>query len=62
MKIAFGTDVGVGEHGTNAAELVYMTEAGMSPMAALLSATISAADLCDLSGEIGSIEPASAQT
>ena len=30
VKIAFGTDVGVGAHGTNALEFVYMHEAGMS--------------------------------
>jgi imidazolonepropionase-like amidohydrolase len=56
VKIAFGTDVGVGEHGTNALEFVYMGEAGMRPMDALVSATVNAADLCDLSDEIGTIE------
>jgi len=56
VKIAFGTDVGVGEHGTNALEFVYMAQAGMRPMDALVSATVNAADLYDLSGEIGTIE------
>jgi len=57
VKIAFGTDVGVGRHGTNALEFVYMTEAGMSPADALVTATINAADLCGLSDDIGTIEP-----
>ena len=46
VKIAFGTDVGVGAHGTNWLEFVYMTEAGMPANEALKSATINAADLC----------------
>jgi len=44
-KVAFGTDVGVGNHGTNALEFVYMHEAGMSPEDCLKTATINAADL-----------------
>jgi imidazolonepropionase-like amidohydrolase len=57
VRIAFGTDVGVGEHGTNALEFVYMTEAGMSPMDALVAATVNAAELCGLSRDLGTIEP-----
>ncbi|MHC5023694.1 MAG: metal-dependent hydrolase family protein [Planctomycetota bacterium] len=60
VKIAFGTDVGVGAHGTNAREFIFMTEAGMSPADAITSATINAADLCDLSDEIGTLEPGKA--
>lgn len=60
VRIAFGTDVGVGEHGTNALEFVYMTEAGMTPAEAIVSATINAAELCGLSDEIGTIEPGKA--
>lgn len=56
VRIAFGTDVGVGEHGTNALEFIYMHEAGFAPMDCLVSATVSAAELCDLSDEIGTIE------
>ena len=56
VKIAFGTDVGVGKHGTNAEEFLYMRDAGMSPVDCLISATIHAADLCDLSESIGTIE------
>ena len=57
VRIAFGTDVGVGEHGTNAMEFVYMTEAGMSASEAIVAATINAAELCALRGEVGTLEP-----
>jgi imidazolonepropionase-like amidohydrolase len=57
VKIAFGTDVGVGEHGTNALEFVYMHEAGMTPQDCLKSATLNAADLIGVADRIGSIEP-----
>lgn len=57
VKIAFGTDVGVGDHGTNALELVYMHEAGMSAQDCLVSATIHAADLCGILDEVGTLEP-----
>jgi imidazolonepropionase-like amidohydrolase len=56
VKIAFGTDVGVGEHGTNALEFVYMHEAGMSPEDCMKTATINAADLIGASDRIGTIE------
>lgn len=56
VKIAFGTDVGVGAHGTNAREFLYMHEAGLSPMECIRTATVNAADLCGLASEIGTIE------
>lgn len=43
VKIAFGTDAGVGLHGDNADEFVFMVEAGMPPAEALRAATIHAA-------------------
>lgn len=55
VKIAFGTDVGVGAHGTNALEFVYMTQAGMSPADAIKSATVNAADLLGISENVGTI-------
>ncbi len=60
VRIAFGTDCGVSPHGTNAHEFELMVEAGMSPADALVAATTSAAELCGLSGEIGSLEPGKA--
>ncbi|MGD9387048.1 MAG: amidohydrolase family protein, partial [Gammaproteobacteria bacterium] len=38
VAIVFGTDCGVGPHGTNAREFEYMVEAGMPPMDAIRSA------------------------
>jgi len=57
VRIAFGTDVGVGDHGTNALELEYMVEAGIPPEHCLVTATIHAADLCGLSDRLGTLEP-----
>ena len=45
VKIAFGTDMGVGPHGDNAREFVYMVEAGIPAAYALQSATIRAAEV-----------------
>jgi imidazolonepropionase-like amidohydrolase len=56
VNIAFGTDVGVGAHGTNAEEFVYMHEAGMSPEDCLISATINAAKLIGVEDQIGTLE------
>ena len=45
VKIAFGTDMGVGPHGDNAREFLYMVEAGMPAAYALQAATIHAASV-----------------
>ena len=45
VKIAFGTDMGVGPHGDNAREFIYMVEAGIPAAQALQSATIRAAEV-----------------
>ena len=45
VKIAFGTDMGVGPHGDNAKEFLYMVEAGMPAAYALQAATIHAAEV-----------------
>lgn len=45
VKIGFGTDMGVGPHGDNAREFVYMVEAGMPASFALQAATIRAAEV-----------------
>jgi imidazolonepropionase-like amidohydrolase len=57
VKIAFGTDMGVGAHGQNAREFALMVEAGMTPADAIKAATLGAAELLDRSDEIGSLEP-----
>jgi imidazolonepropionase-like amidohydrolase len=45
VKIAFGTDMGVGPHGDNAREFLYMVEAGIPEAVALQAATIRAAEV-----------------
>jgi imidazolonepropionase-like amidohydrolase len=45
VKIAFGTDMGVGPHGDNAREFIYMVDAGMPAAYALQAATINAAQV-----------------
>ena len=56
VKIAYGTDTGVSYHGDNGKEFFYMVEAGMSEIEALYSATVAAADLLNISDEVGTIE------
>ena len=60
VKIAFGTDAGVSKHGRNADEFELMVAHGMTPRTALVAATIGAADLLGLSGEVGTLEPGKA--
>ena len=58
VKIAFGTDAGGFPWTTPIAnEFLSMTSLGMSPMDAIRSATSSAADMLDMSGELGVIAP-----
>ncbi|HMG87288.1 MAG TPA: amidohydrolase family protein [Terracidiphilus sp.] len=57
VKIALGTDAAVYPHGLNAHELdVYVNQMGMSPLAALQSATVNAADLMGWTAKTGSLE------
>lgn len=57
VKIAFGTDAGVARHGDNAQEFALMVKNGMTPAAAIRSATVGAADLLGRSDRIGTIAP-----
>ena len=56
VSIAFGTDSGVSYHGDNAKEFAYMVEAGMSEIEAIISATMTAAELLEISNTLGTIE------
>jgi imidazolonepropionase-like amidohydrolase len=56
VPIAFGTDAGVYPHGMNAMEFGLMTDIGMAPAAALLSATRDAAKLLGVDQEVGTLE------
>jgi imidazolonepropionase-like amidohydrolase len=57
VKMAYGTDSGIYPHGLNAMQLPYMVKYGMTPMQALRSATISAAELMQWQDSVGSLAP-----
>jgi imidazolonepropionase-like amidohydrolase len=57
VKVALGTDAAVYPHGLNARELeVYVEQFGMSPLAAIQTGTLNAADLMGWSDKVGSLE------
>lgn len=55
VKVAFGTDTGVGPHGSNGEEFAQLVEVGMSPMAAIRSATAVAAELLGWRDRVGTV-------
>lgn len=58
VRVAFGTDAGVFEHGRNAEEFAQLVAlGGMTPAQALASATTDAAELLGLQNEVGRIAP-----
>jgi imidazolonepropionase-like amidohydrolase len=57
VRIAYGTDSGVYPHGWNARQLPYMVRHGMTPMAALQSATVVAAELLGWEDRVGALAP-----
>ena len=57
VRIAYGTDSGVYPHGLNASQLPYMVKYGLTPMQAIQSATISAAQLMQWEDRVGSLAP-----
>jgi imidazolonepropionase-like amidohydrolase len=57
VKIAFGTDSGVSDHGENAQEFALMVEHGQTPVQALRSATSAAADLLGIGETTGTLAP-----
>jgi imidazolonepropionase-like amidohydrolase len=56
-KIGFGTDAGVFPHGQNARQFPYMVRFGMSPLQAIQSATIVAAQALRREADIGAVKP-----
>src|SRR5438552_14510096 len=56
VKVAMGTDSGVGKHGENARELLLMVENGMPPMQAIVASTGNAARLLHLDKYLGTLE------
>jgi imidazolonepropionase-like amidohydrolase len=56
VKIAFGTDSAVSPHGRNAEEFALLVEHGMTPAAALRTATSSASTLLGIDKRTGTLE------
>lgn len=57
VRIVFGTDSGVYPHGLNAGQFGSYVRAGMSPRAAIRTATVTAAKLMGWSDRVGSLAP-----
>jgi len=55
VKIAFGTDAGVFNHGENGEEFGYMVEAGMQEIETIQSATITNAEVLGMRNKLGQI-------
>ncbi|HYX52064.1 MAG TPA: amidohydrolase family protein [Candidatus Limnocylindrales bacterium] len=56
VKIAFGTDAAVYPHGLNAHEFAVYVQMGLTPIQAIQTATVNAADLLGWSDRIGVLE------
>ncbi|MDA1258469.1 MAG: amidohydrolase family protein [Chloroflexi bacterium] len=58
VKVAMGTDAGVGVHGENAEELrLLVEEGGLSPMEAIVVGTRNAAECAHIDGDVGTLVP-----
>ena len=57
VKLAFGTDAGVYPHGWNGKQFAKEVEFGLTPMQAIQTATVNAADLLGWSDRVGSVQP-----
>jgi imidazolonepropionase-like amidohydrolase len=56
VRIAFGTDTGVGPHGSNGEEFLLLHELGMSTADCLRAATTVAAEVVGWRGQVGTLE------
>jgi imidazolonepropionase-like amidohydrolase len=57
VRFAFGTDAGAVPHGENAQEFLELVKIGMTPLQAIQTATINAADALGWADRVGAIEP-----
>jgi imidazolonepropionase-like amidohydrolase len=57
VRLAFGTDSGVYPHGMNARQLAWYVRCGLSPLAAIRTATLWAAQLMGWEDRVGSLLP-----
>lgn len=55
VKVAYGTDAGVYPHGWNGKQFAHMVRWGMTPVQAIRSATVNAAELLGWSDRVGRI-------
>lgn len=55
-RLAYGTDSGVYPHGWNGKQFAKMVEWGLTPMQAIQTATVNAADLLGWSDRVGSVQ------
>jgi imidazolonepropionase-like amidohydrolase len=57
VRIAYGTDSGIYPHGLNGRQFAYQVRCGQSPLDAIRSATVGAAELIRWDDRVGRIEP-----
>jgi imidazolonepropionase-like amidohydrolase len=57
VKIAFGTDAAIFPHGDNARQFAIMVRFGMTPLEAIRSATLRAAELMGWTDKAGVVAP-----
>jgi imidazolonepropionase-like amidohydrolase len=57
VRLAFGTDTGVFPHAMAARQFAHLVKYGMTPMQAIRSATVDAAELIGWGDRVGAIEP-----
>jgi Imidazolonepropionase and related amidohydrolases len=57
VRIAFGTDSGVSRHGDNAREFALLVRAGLTPLEAIQTATVNAAEHLGISDQAGRLLP-----
>ena len=57
VRIAFGTDSGIYPHGCNARQFAYQVRCGQSPLDAIRSATVHAAELIRWDDRVGRVAP-----
>ncbi len=57
VKMVYGTDAGVYPHGQNGRQFAVMTRYGATPLQAIQSATVNAADALGQTGKVGVIKP-----
>jgi imidazolonepropionase-like amidohydrolase len=57
VRIAYGTDSGIYPHGCNARQFAYQVRCGQSPLDAIRSATVQAAELIRWADRVGRVAP-----